>query len=458
VPAVTARVTKERLRALVKGFAGRRIAVAGDYVLDRFVYGHPKRVSREAPVLILRFWKEESLPGGAGNTAANIRSLGGVPLPVGALGDDAEGRTLAEILASRGIDTAGLTTVPGYSTPTKTRILGGGPHSIKQQIVRYDREEALPGDGAWRATLERRLAEAAAGADGAVLSDYGYGAISPALVPALRRALPKGARILADSRHRTSAYAGVDAATPNEEELEEAAGQPLGDSTETLASAGAAVQKAIGCATLLAGALRRRFGARGGAARQLRRRRRRDEDGDSRRDDRGALRGCGVGPRLAALSREKIVARAELLTRAAAQRSAGSRIVFANGAFDLLHAGHVRYLEAARREGDWLAVGVNSDASVARAKGAGRPVVPEAERAEIVAALGCVDAVVLFGEDSPAALLQELRPDVHAKGTDYTAASVPERDLVAAYGGKTVIVGDAKTHATTDLLARIRNR
>jgi D-glycero-beta-D-manno-heptose-7-phosphate kinase len=253
VPAVTPRVSKERLQTLVGGFAGRRIVVAGDYVLDRFVYGHPKRVSREAPVLILRYWKEESLPGGAGNTAANIRSLGGVPLPVGALGDDPESLILTQILASRGIDTAGLVTVPSYRTPTKTRILGGGPHSIKQQIVRYDREEALPEDGAWRATLERLLNEAAAGAHGAVLSDYGYGAISPATVSVLRQALPSDARILVDSRHRTTAYKGVDAATPNEEELEEAAaaGEPLGDSIEALALAGAAVQKAIGCRALL---------------------------------------------------------------------------------------------------------------------------------------------------------------------------------------------------------------
>ena len=248
---MTPRVSKDRLRTLVSGFAGRRIAVAGDYVLDRFVYGHPKRVSREAPVLILRFWKEESLPGGAGNTAANIRSLGGVPLPVGALGDDPEGRALVEILRARGIDTAGLAIVPSYRTPTKTRILGGGPHSIKQQIVRYDREEALPENGAWRASIERLLSEAAAGADGAVLSDYGYGAISPDTVPSLRGALPPRAKILVDSRHRTTAYAGVDAATPNEEELEEAAGGPLGDSDEAIAAAGAAMQKAIGCGTLL---------------------------------------------------------------------------------------------------------------------------------------------------------------------------------------------------------------
>jgi rfaE bifunctional protein nucleotidyltransferase chain/domain len=152
----------------------------------------------------------------------------------------------------------------------------------------------------------------------------------------------------------------------------------------------------------------------------------------------------------------KIVGREEAIRRASEERRSGRRVVLANGAFDLLHAGHVRYLEAARAEGDWLVVAVNSDASVARAKGRGRPIVPAPERAEIVAALGCVDAVVVFEEDSPATLLDEIRPDVHAKGTDYTSDSVPERGVVAAYGGRTVIVGDPKDHATTDLIDRIR--
>lgn len=158
------------------------------------------------------------------------------------------------------------------------------------------------------------------------------------------------------------------------------------------------------------------------------------------------------------MTTSKILTRGQLLEAAAACKATGRRTVFANGAFDLLHPGHVRYLEAARREGDWLAVGVNSDTSVTRAKGPGRPIVPEAERAEIVAALGCVDAVVIFDEDSPAGLLAELRPDVHAKGMDYTAESVPERGVVAAYGGRTAIVGDPKDHATTDVIERIRGR
>jgi D-glycero-beta-D-manno-heptose 1-phosphate adenylyltransferase len=156
------------------------------------------------------------------------------------------------------------------------------------------------------------------------------------------------------------------------------------------------------------------------------------------------------------MTTSKILTLERLLEAAAQQRAHGKKIVFANGAFDLLHAGHVRYLEAARQEGDWLAVGVNSDESIRRAKGPARPIVPEPERAEIVAALGCVDAVVVFGEDSPADLIGRLRPDIHAKGTDYTAQSVPERAAVAAYGGRTVIVGDPKDHATTDLIERIR--
>jgi rfaE bifunctional protein nucleotidyltransferase chain/domain len=152
----------------------------------------------------------------------------------------------------------------------------------------------------------------------------------------------------------------------------------------------------------------------------------------------------------------KICSREEIATRVERERGLARKIVFANGAFDLLHAGHVRYLEGAKAEGDWLVVGVNSDASVRASKGPSRPVVPELERAEIVAALACVDAVVLFDEKSPAALIATLAPEVHAKGTDYTAETVPEREIVQAYGGRTAIVGDPKDHATTDLVERIR--
>jgi rfaE bifunctional protein nucleotidyltransferase chain/domain len=146
-----------------------------------------------------------------------------------------------------------------------------------------------------------------------------------------------------------------------------------------------------------------------------------------------------------------------LAARLAELRRAGRRIAFANGHFDLLHVGHLRYLQAARAAADVLVVAINGDASVTRLKGPGRPLVPAAERAELVAALAPVDFVVLFEEDSPAALLAALRPDVHCKGTDYgTAERVPEFEVVRAYGGRTVLVGDPKDHATSDLIARIR--
>ncbi len=152
------------------------------------------------------------------------------------------------------------------------------------------------------------------------------------------------------------------------------------------------------------------------------------------------------------MASSKTLSRAQALLAAARRRAAGQTIVFANGAFDLLHVGHARYLQAARALGHWLLVGVNSDRSVA----ANRPIIPEAERAELVAALEAVDAVILFDEDTPEALIRLLVPDVHAEGTDYSAETVPEREVVASHGGRTVIVGDPKDHATTDVIERIR--
>jgi rfaE bifunctional protein nucleotidyltransferase chain/domain len=139
-------------------------------------------------------------------------------------------------------------------------------------------------------------------------------------------------------------------------------------------------------------------------------------------------------------------------------RKRGLQVAVANGAFDLLHVGHLRYLEAAKAatQGGLLIVGVNTDASVRSSKGPRRPIIPERERAELVDALRCVDRVVLFSEPTAAELLAALRPDLHVKGTDYTAETVPERDLVASFGGRTVVAGDEKDHSTTDLIARLK--
>ena len=150
-----------------------------------------------------------------------------------------------------------------------------------------------------------------------------------------------------------------------------------------------------------------------------------------------------------------VLSREELTKRVAAAKAEGARIVFANGCFDVLHVGHVRYLAGARQLGDVLIVGINSDEQVAIQKGAGRPVLPAIERAEIVAALESVTYVTIFNEPTVEELLLELKPDVHAKGTDYTTDTVPERDVVRSYGGQVAIVGDPKDHSTSAIIARL---
>jgi rfaE bifunctional protein nucleotidyltransferase chain/domain len=151
-----------------------------------------------------------------------------------------------------------------------------------------------------------------------------------------------------------------------------------------------------------------------------------------------------------------LICEGELLSAVARERAAGKTIAFANGCFDVLHVGHVRYLEGAAAEGDRLVVAINDDASVAGLKGAGRPILSAADRAELVAGLRCVDYVVVFSDATVERLLRLIQPDVHCKGTDYTVDTVPERAVAESYGGRTAIVGDPKHHATRDLLARIK--
>ncbi|HEX8072519.1 MAG TPA: adenylyltransferase/cytidyltransferase family protein [Pyrinomonadaceae bacterium] len=154
----------------------------------------------------------------------------------------------------------------------------------------------------------------------------------------------------------------------------------------------------------------------------------------------------------------RILDRNRVIARVAIARKHGARVVFANGCFDILHVGHVRYLEAARALGDLLVVGINADEQVRRLKGPGRPFVPERERAEVIAGLRAVDLVTIFSEPTVEALLLALRPDIHAKGTDYTAETVPEREVVRAYGGRVAIVGDPKDHSSSHMVMQLNRR
>jgi rfaE bifunctional protein nucleotidyltransferase chain/domain len=155
------------------------------------------------------------------------------------------------------------------------------------------------------------------------------------------------------------------------------------------------------------------------------------------------------------MDKKRILDRSELVVRVTAARTNSLRIVFANGCFDVLHVGHVRYLEAARALGDLLIVGVNSDDQARRLKGAGRPLVPQDQRAEIISAIEAVDLVTIFSEPTVTELLLALKPDIHAKGTDYTEESVPERDVVRSYGGRVAIVGDPKDHSSSEMIEKL---
>ena len=230
--------SRERLLELIDDMAGQAVVMAVDLVADRFVTGTPKRISREAPVLILRHESEEFLPGGGANAVANVHALGGEPLPLGVVGDDESGRLLLAALGERGIDAGGIAVRPGYRTPTKTRVLGGGRHAIKQQIVRYDIEDRVELNEDDMARIAGVLAGWKDRAAVAVLSDYGYGAVPPELAGAVRGALSGRGIVLADSRYRLGEFSGLDGATPNEEEAEALLGEPLSDEPESFRAAG----------------------------------------------------------------------------------------------------------------------------------------------------------------------------------------------------------------------------
>ena len=239
-----------QLLAIIDRFAETRVVLVGDLVLDRFILGTPKRISREAPVIILRHEAQRDVPGGGANALANIAALGATVTAVAAVGDDEPGAALRAALSERGIDHSSIVTVPRYRTPTKVRILGGGPSSLKHQVARYDIEDELEVNGTWRTELDRRLAAAVAGAGAVAISDYGYGCASPEVTAVVTRAAGRP-WICLDSRYRIGAFAGVSGATPNLEELEAFCGRRLAGDDEVAAGA-EELRRALGARFVLA--------------------------------------------------------------------------------------------------------------------------------------------------------------------------------------------------------------
>ncbi|HXI11960.1 MAG TPA: bifunctional ADP-heptose synthase [Thermoanaerobaculia bacterium] len=248
----SAMLNRNRLLEITAAMQGKLVVVFGDIVADRFIYGTPKRISREAPVLILRQYREDILLGGGGNAINNILSLGGLPIPVSVVGNDPEGNSLIERLTSQGIDCGGVQRLDRYKTPTKTRVLGGMPHAARQQIVRFDVEDRLELNAdeadrfAW--ILRDQIAICHAG----LISDYGYGVVTPSLASNLT-GFSGGKPVTLDSRYDLLRYPDVTAATPNEDEAATAAGVSLFDE-ETIADlqfAGTSIQQILDCEAVL---------------------------------------------------------------------------------------------------------------------------------------------------------------------------------------------------------------
>lgn len=475
-------------------FAGIRVLVLGDAMLDRFLYGDVDRISPEAPVPVVRLRRSHAMPGGAGNVARNVSALGGTAVLVGLLGEDAAAAELRALLAGDpGIEDATVASAARRSV-LKTRVIAGN-----QQIARLDDEEARPADAAEAAALVEAVRSRVAGCGALVLSDYAKGALTPAVVSgAIAAAREAGVPVFADPKSDDfGLYRGADCLTPNARELGRAARMPTGTEAEVVAAARAAM-RAAGVPTLLCTraergmVLVRAEGGHAGVAAQAREVFDVSGAGDTviatlalahaaGRPLEEAMRianaaaGVVVGKLgTATVGAEELehalhvdggadgIGGTVALSLAAASRrvdewrAQGLRVGFTNGCFDILHAGHVSLLQAARRRCDRLLVALNSDASVARLKGPSRPVNPLADRAAVVAALAAVDAVAAFEEDTPLELIRALRPDVLVKGADYTEDRVVGADLVRASGGEVVLVDLLPGRSTTGVAARLR--
>jgi len=465
------------------------VAVIGDVMLDRYLYGGVRRISPEAPVPVLAVEREAAMPGGAGNVMRNLTALGVATAFISVVGDDPAGAEITGLIGGqRGVE-PWLLVEGGRTTTLKVRYIANG-----QQLLRADHENTAPIDPRLAERLVRIATDAMAATSVTILSDYAKGVIgTDSAAGLIRAARALGRTIIVDPKgidYRR--YAGADIITPNRRELAEATGMPV-DTEPALIEAANALRQAHGFGAVLVT---------------------RSEDGMTLLDESGPLHfpaeaaevfdvsgagdtvvatlaaGLAAGLELPAATRLANIAAGivvgkvgtatarpeELLTALSAEgsclrkilsreaaiehverwRSKGWRVGFTNGCFDLLHPGHVHLLEQARGACDRLVVGLNSDGSVRRLKGNGRPVQPEAARAAVLASLAAVDAVCIFEEDTPLSLMSDLRPDLLIKGADYTLETVVGADEMKKWGGRVMLAALLPGHSTTATVARMR--
>jgi D-beta-D-heptose 7-phosphate kinase/D-beta-D-heptose 1-phosphate adenosyltransferase len=474
------------------GFGGRRVLVVGDLMLDRYLWGDVRRISPEAPVPVLRLAQQTEVAGGAANVARNLVGLGMRVSLAGVTGQDTERERLLALLMGQGIDTEGVLVDVNRPTTTKTRVVGN-----HQQMLRIDAERMGSIGAVLADRLLREIEPRLADSDAVVLSDYAKGVLTGDL----------GARLIAAAKaHRLPVlvdpkgqsfqrYAGATLITPNRAELAVASGVD-GDDLDALLQAAVGMREQLGLEQLmltlgeLGIALVSADGVRRipAAAREVF-----DVSGagDTVIAAVAAARAAGLDPvdsahlanlaagvvvgkvGTAAISADELAAAIadesaleqgskvgsleQVLDRVRQWRERGERIVFTNGCFDLLHVGHVTYLERARRHGQRLVIGLNTDRSVRALKGAQRPLINQADRARVLAALAAVDAVVLFDDDTPIELIRQIQPDVLAKGADYREDEVVGAAEVKAWGGQVVLVPLVDGRSTSGIIERMQD-
>ena len=473
------------------------IALLGDFMLDRYVYGNCERVSQEAPVPVLKIVRREQRCGGAASVAADILALGAGVCCFGVVGTDAAGDELMRQLGMQGGETSTLLRLPERPTTTKERLVGLAQHRHQQQMMRVDEEITD--------TVDRRILTSLRGAIRArmtnckvlAIEDYDKGVICPVVTPQIiADARAAGIPVVVDPARIADygRYRGCTLLTPNRQEAQTAGGVEIVDEKSLAQCADRVIQAAESDGVLITldkeGSYLKR---RGQAGQRFPAQARHVYEisgagdvvlamlcvamaGGADWDTAAALGNVAGGleverfgavpikrqeilDRLAFEKRQqhgKVVSAATLMSEVARLHQAGKRIVWTNGCFDIMHAGHAQYLNFARRQGDALIVGVNSDASIRNNKGPGRPIVGQEDRAEVLAALECVDYVVIFDEPTPLDMIRAIRPDVLVKGADWKGAVVGQEEVEQA-GGKVVLAAILPDRSTTGIINRIVN-
>jgi D-beta-D-heptose 7-phosphate kinase/D-beta-D-heptose 1-phosphate adenosyltransferase len=471
-------------------FDALTVLVAGDFMLDEYLWGRVERVSPEAPVAVVDVERETRTLGGAGNVVNNLVALGAKVEVLGLTGGDHPAEVLRQELKRLGVGARGLLADPGRRTSRKTRVLGN-----HQQVVRIDRESRDPAPPGFLEAASRFLKTRLPEVQAVVLSDYAKGVLTPAfLKEVIGWGKSRGLPVVVDPKgYDFSAYAGATVITPNRKEAQQAAGISLAR-WEDLVRAGAGLRRRLALDHLLI-----TLGPEGmllfpkkGPELHLPTQAREVFDVSGAGDTVAAVMALGLAAwgdavpaaRLANLAagivvgkvgtapvfraelerelgrrtglEEKIMGHAELALAVAHLQAQGKKVVFTNGCFDLLHAGHIKFLEDSRRLGDALVVAADSDASVRRVKGEGRPVIGESQRLRILAALAPVDYVTRFESPELPEILRRLKPDILTKGSNYPEEQVAGREVVQGYGGEVKLLPVTDPVSVSELIQRIR--